>query len=244
MHRAYVPPSFIDDFLANNRTPLPKDVEKRFCRILRVGPKEMVGVFDGEGRGITGNLLMQATGCVINGVVEVVKPRSQKLILLQAAIEEKKLSETLRHGTELGIDSFILFSAKRSEPFVYESLKKRVDRLQSIVIDACRQSGRVHCPGINFCDNISSFMNEPFLGFVCAVDTERMLLATLSSETEHVKTKQHIVIAIGPEGGLTQDEQKILTNNHFLKVSLGPFVLRTEFAGLAAAAVVTQWITE
>lgn len=242
MHRAYVPPSFIDDFLVNKNAPLPSEVEKRFFKILRIAPKEVVAVFDGEGRSITGTLLSLASGCVISGVVETFVARSPKLILLQAAIEEKKLAETLRHGTELGIDAFALFLAKRSEPFVFESLKKRADRLQSVVIDASRQCGRVYCPSISFYESLPTFFKhnppETLLGFVGCVNQTMTLRQTLS---EINSFPEKIVTAIGPEGGLTNAEEKELPN--FFKISLGPFVLRSEFAGLAASAIINQWLT-
>ena len=55
---------------------------------------------------------------------------------------------------------------------------------------------------------------------------------------------RHVVVCVGPEGGFTAREEEDLECMHAMRVSLGPYILRTETACMTAAAVVGGWLDE
>lgn len=128
MHRAFVTKEWIDDFIIDNLHALPPETVVRFFSVLRIKPDEVVAVFDGQGRQVVGILshdkkAQKAT--FKQASLERYERLSPKIELIQAAIEEKKLAETIQRGCEIGVDVFTIFNAKRSDAFCFKKAKEK-----------------------------------------------------------------------------------------------------------------------
>jgi 16S rRNA (uracil1498-N3)-methyltransferase len=240
MHRAHVTPEWIDSWLNNPLTPLPVEAQKRLQKIVRVAPGELVGLFDGRGRQLTGALSPLAGGSwgLAQGVLVEHEARTTPIILAQAAVEEGKVEETILRGTELGVDSFYVFAAERSDPFVLGKLIKRAQRLTTLAMDATRQSGRYFCPEVVFFSSAKELLanlQSPYVG-VFGVPQGSLRLSAIVEPSQ----KRTIVVAVGPEGGFSDAEESLFASAGFVGATWAPFTLRSEFAGLAAVAIVNE----
>ena len=153
MHRSFVGKDWIDAFLNDKTIHLPKNVTERFFSILRIKPDELVAVFDGVGREVRGIVAQDKRlkkAVFIDAHLFVFSQYKPEIILLQAAIDEQKLSETVRRGCEYGVDRFVIFASINSDRFSLQKLMTKLERLKRIAEDACRQCGRYFIPSITF----------------------------------------------------------------------------------------------
>lgn len=245
MHRSYISKDWIDSYLSNEDELLPHDVATRFIAVLRVKPDEEVAVFDGAGREVIGlvqKAIASPNARLIRRRVRDQAPAIPAIYLVQAALEEPKLSQTIQRGTEFGVDWFIIFSAARSDKFCFGKLEKRLDRLVSIAQDAARQSGRLFVPSIELIARLDDVL-------VRATSSMSMGVFGDVATNEHLSTllkKQPLndapcYIAVGPEGGFAPEEKAKLVAHGFKGVVWGPHVLRAELACLSAVAMVNSF---
>jgi len=231
----------MDSYLADVNQPLPTTAMERFFSVLRIKPQEMVAVFDGCGREVRGLLAFNKntkTAVFANATLIEQERLKPAIVLVQAAIEEKSLSETIKRGCEYGVDRFIIFSAEHSEKFCFNKLRAKVDRLDRIARDACRQSGRFFVPTISFKDRLDDIISEErsVMSFGVFGDVgERSLLSNRLRGWQNVGGEFFVVV--GPEGGLSDTERTMLKRRGFFGVQWAPFTLRSELAALAAIAI-------
>jgi 16S rRNA (uracil1498-N3)-methyltransferase len=226
MHRSYVPALWIDYFLVNNNHDLPDEVVKRFFIILRIKPKEKISVFDGQGREIIGLLVYDAQRKKAHfnkGKLTVVAPCKYPVIVIQAALIESKLSETIKRGIEIGVDNFIIYNAKLSEPYCYKKAIVRQERLIDLAIDASRQCGRVFVPQIIFKDSLSMVLKSDLnnvLGIYGDI-SGNILLSSILKQIEPIS--KSLAVIVGPEGGFSKQEITELNQAHCVGVKWAPF---------------------
>ncbi len=224
----------MDAFIGDNKISLPHDVQSRFVNVLRVKPEEEVAVFDGNGREVVGCIDKNAH-FVGTRVCTYDKPKPE-IIVVQAALDEAKIEETVQRGSEFGVDRFIIFSAARSDAYCFAKVQKRQDRLTRIATDAARQSGRMFVAAIEFTESlneiIASVSGKCGLGLFGDL-ASGLNLSRLLSKQAGVFSDLPCYIAIGPEGGLTAAEMKQLQDAGFHGVKWAPYVLRSELALLA-----------
>jgi 16S rRNA (uracil1498-N3)-methyltransferase len=240
MHRSYVSKTWIDAFINSEQEVLPKESEARFFSVLRIKPDEEVAVFDGHGREVVGRLQRRAAGAHFVGARLCTRAKQlPEIVVIQSAIDEAKLAQTIQRGCEFGVDRFIIFPARRSEAHCFARLAKRLDRLMRIAEDASRQCGRYYLPSIELCelDAILKAMRTG-LGIFGDVNSETHLSQLLRQQAA---SEQPCVIAIGPEGGLHPDEMVKLTAAGFHGVRWAPHVLRAELAMLAPVAILNAF---
>lgn len=234
MHRAFVQKPWIDSYLKNQAHPLPLEVANRFFKVLRLKADEQVGVFDGHGREVRGLLAKIETGAFFTkACLHEEKPFEPSITLMQAAIEESKISETIKRGTEFGFDKFIIFNAEHSERYCFDKLKKREERLNLLAIDASRQSGRLFVPQIEFADSLTLAIKDKTAIF--GDPHAQFLLSEVLATKEFFK---EIVVLIGPEGGFSKAELLNLQKAQAISTRFAPYTLRSELASLAAIALV------
>ena len=151
---------------------------------------------------------------------------NQFITIAQALPKGERLETVLRMGTELGVCKFILFPAIRS--VVKWDDKKRSDRLkrfQSILCEAAEQSYRTRLPKIEFVDSLKTLL-KTYPDAVILSESERATKPLAA-------TGETTTLVVGPEGGWAPEELALIEDRG---VTLGPLVLRTDTAGIAAAA--------
>ncbi|MCP4186351.1 MAG: 16S rRNA (uracil(1498)-N(3))-methyltransferase [Gammaproteobacteria bacterium] len=161
--------------------------------------------------------------------------------ILQALSRSNHLDLTIQKCTELGVAKLSIFNAEHSQiPLKPKQQEKRLAHWRAISIKACEQCGRHAPPIINFYPSLNElFDTDANRQHKLMLDFDGLLLGDYLSNT--VKEAQ-VSLLLGPEGGLSKQEIKAATTNGFKIVSLGPRVLRTETAAIAAMAIIqTYW---
>lgn len=148
-----------------------------------------------------------------------------------------KLDLIVQKGTELGMNAIIPFEAQRSI-VKWDSKKgdKKVERLRKIAKEAAEQCHRTVIPEImgpmSFKQLIQASLNYDVRLFADEEDAKSTTPNKIADRLKNVYDKQSVLVVFGPEGGLSRNEAEMLHSAHFLSVSLGPRILRTETAPL------------
>jgi 16S rRNA (uracil1498-N3)-methyltransferase len=145
---------------------------------------------------------------------------------------------TIQKAVELGVRDIVPVESRRSVlRLAGERAAKRVAHWQGVVASACEQCGRNQVPLVAPLEKLESWLARPASGIL------RLMLAPDAGQTlVDVAPAGEVQLLIGAEGGL--DPQEMIAAQHagFRAVRLGPRVLRTETAGLAAlAALQALW---
>jgi 16S rRNA (uracil1498-N3)-methyltransferase len=161
--------------------------------------------------------------------------RSLPITLMQALPKGDKFDLVLQKGTELGVRFFQPLETTYAIPHLDAArLNKREQRWQRIVSEAARQSRRVFLPEVRTLQKLAIALDEPSSDLKLVLwEAGAVALADCLPAEPPVGVK----LLIGPEGGFSDQEIAIITASGFQAVHLGPRILRTETAGLAATPI-------
>lgn len=214
-------------------TDLDHEESHHVARVLRLRAGDALAVFDGRGgewdatvEDIARDRVSIAIGAARAGVPEP----SLRVTLFQALVRPERMEWVLQKGTEIGVTSFRIVAAERSE--AQTPSPTRLDRYRRVVMEACKQSGRRRLPEIS-----EGSLEPPPAGILALILTGSAETATLGARLRG-SPPEETWIAIGPEGGFTDDEIATCAGSGWRAASLGPRTLRTETAGAVAAAIV------
>lgn len=210
-------------------------------RVLRLRRGSELTLFDGGGAEYAAAI----TDIAKNGVTVMTgEPRQRNIEsplgihLVQGISRGDRMDHVVQKATELGVRRIAPvtteFSVVRLDP---EKAAKRVQHWTKIAQSSCEQCGRNTVPAIDAPQTLATFLAgaRPADGYVLHPDADRKLTA-LSPSTGEVD------LLIGPEGGLSDTEYKQAEAAGFVACSLGPRILRTETAAIAAIAVLqAKW---
>jgi 16S rRNA (uracil1498-N3)-methyltransferase len=157
------------------------------------------------------------------------------IILLLSVVKFDAFEWALEKATELGVGVIVPVAAARSEKALLVAAEKRADRWRKILVEAAQQSRRVRVPvlGLPLLRSDQSF-NKPQIGPKLIL-SERHDAPALREVLPAAMVPQ-ATLAIGPEGGWTDEEFAAATAAGFREASLGKLILRTETAVIAALA--------
>jgi 16S rRNA (uracil1498-N3)-methyltransferase len=224
---------------------LAADQAHHVTRVLRLGAGDSVTLFDGNGSEYAAVIARAAPGGVTVNVGERVRVDREsplQIALAQAISSGERMDYTIQKAVELGV--------VRVQPLTTERCvvrldgaraQKRVAHWQAVAIAACEQCGRNRVP------HVAPVMTlREWLARDARTDAEdlHVLLYAQAETTLHALPKPSVGVAMlaGPEGGLAPEEQNDARRAGYVPVKLGPRVLRTETAAVAAiAALQTLW---
>ncbi|KAB7772110.1 MULTISPECIES: 16S rRNA (uracil(1498)-N(3))-methyltransferase [Xanthomonas] len=215
---------------------LPEDVANHLLRVLRLREGDPCVLFNGDGCDYPAELLQagKRNASVRIGAAQPVDNESPLAItLLQGVARGEKMDLILQKATELGVAAIVPVWAERTEVKLDAArVDKRVAHWRSVVISACEQSGRARVPQLSAPLALADAARA-------AADSPCRLI--LDPQGEHRLRSLAIggaaaTIAIGPEGGWSPRDRATLEAAGFVGLRLGPRILRTETAGLAAIA--------
>jgi len=214
-------------------------------RVLRLKTGDGVTLFNGDGAEY--DALVTSVGRIaVNVKIGERRPVDREsrleIVLGQALSSGERMDYTVQKAVELGVAAIHPLAASRSVVRLDgERAAKRVSHWQSVAIAACEQCGRNRVPPV---DPVS--MLEAWLARDGARPTGA--LRVLLSPRAETRLRDlpgpggAIVLLAGPEGGFTRDEEALARAGGFTPVRLGPRVLRTETAAVAAlAAMQALW---
>lgn len=151
---------------------------------------------------------------------------NKEIILAVPLLKEQKMDLVLQKATELGVTKIIPVIMERSIVKLDSSKElKKIDRWSKICKEASEQSKRNSIPTITNIMTLKELVKEVGIKIVCStVEKENNLKKFL---TEH-KNYDKIIIVVGPEGGISPNEEEYLVNEGFTRVSLGKRIMRVE----------------
>ena len=204
--------------------------------MLRVGPPDVITVTDGRGT-VARCAVIHAEGPSV--VAEVIerehrRPPLPRLVVYQGAAKGTKVDAVIQALAELGVAELWAYSSERSvvrwEP---AKVARLTERWRAIARAAAKQARNPHLltagGGLSFAELTRRVASEPF-AVVLWEEASLPLRAVL------VEGPERVALVVGPEGGLTRGEAETLAAAGAQLASLGPFILRTEHAPLAAGA--------
>lgn len=214
--------------------------------VMRLKVSDEVVVFDGTGKEYTGIVKEAGYKSLSIEIVRTRKTSSDEgysVTLIQAIPKKEKMDYIAQKATELGIDIIIPVTTERTIPDWNESKKvNTVERWRKISLEAAKQCGRTVLPEIRPILTIEEAIKNSGgygLKLIAALDDKAIKL----KDALKAYTGGSIVIAIGPEGDFTPAEIKTAEDNGFKIVNLGPRVLKSDTAGLAALAMINYEYT-
>src|SRR5215831_19010990 len=156
-----------------------------------------------------------------------------QLTLLLAIFKFDRMEWAIEKCTELGVARIIPLIARRTDAHLASASFKRVDRWRRIALQASEQSRRATPPEISDPGKLRS---------AAAIPAKLKLLLSEAEDQSHLRDiplnpDGEVLLAIGPEGGWTEDELEMARSHGWKSVSLGPTILRAETAAIAATAI-------
>lgn len=158
--------------------------------------------------------------------------------LVQALASSDRTDRVVEKAVELGAASVLLAPAARSVLRLdggTARTERKLAHWREIAVAACCQCGRNRIPRVDLAASLDDAFATAPAGdrYVLLPDAPSNLVAALAARTD---ARRGVVIAVGPEGGFTDNEIAAARARGFAPARLGPRVLRTETAGIAALA--------
>lgn len=205
------------------------------CKVLRLQPGAALTLFNGDGQEYHGHLHSRDKRCAKVQLEHCTHPASDSPLPIhigQCISRGERMDYAIQKGTELGMSQLTPLFSERCEVRLDQSRQaKRQQHWQQIAISACEQSQRCQVPQINRPGSLDTWLGQ--------VDADLKLVLhhhSLMSLNTHQQPAS-IAVLIGPEGGLTEAEVSAAQAAGFVPLTLGPRVLRSETAPVAALAI-------
>jgi 16S rRNA (uracil1498-N3)-methyltransferase len=219
---------------------LPAEATAHVARVLRLGPGDPVVLFNGDGRDYPGQLLVASRHGArvrVDHAGELEGEPPLRLHLAVGVSRGERMDFVIQKAVELGVASIRpLFTERSVVRLDAARAERRHSHWHGVLVAACEQSGRRRLPRLHEAQALADWL-PTIAGSALLLDprAERSL-ATLPAPHGEV------TLLVGPEGGLSADERARAARSGLVAVRLGPRILRTETAPLAAlAAMQVLW---
>jgi 16S rRNA (uracil1498-N3)-methyltransferase len=226
---------------------LPRETAAHLAKVLRARSGDEVVLFNGDGREFTG-AVEKVQGSRVSasiGAARMIDRESPfQLTLVQCVPRGDRMDFIVQKATELGVVRIIPVLSQRSVVRLDEgqAASKQL-HWRAVAVSACEQCGRNRLPIVA--------VPQPLLNHLGALaqadeslrlvlEPERARRTERGAQSIDIASPQSVSlaeIAIGPEGGFAPEELEAFDLSSFSRVSLGPRVLRTETAAIAAIVV-------
>lgn len=229
---------------AGARTSLPPAAAHHAARVLRLNPGDNLILFNGTGGEYRARIIRigpagdEVSAEVLEWAAREVEP-PLPVLLAQAISGGEKMDYTLQKAVELGVARIQPLQSERSVVRLSgERAQKRVQHWQQVAIAACEQCGRNRIPEVAPIKPLASWLAEDH-----APGLKLMLSPQAASRLRDLpQPETGVILLAGPEGGFSAREIEMAKTREFIQARLGPRVLRTETAALAAlAAIQSLW---
>jgi 16S rRNA (uracil1498-N3)-methyltransferase len=216
---------------------LPDNAATHLTRVLRLAVGDACVLFNGDGFDHAGRIVAQdkrGVRVAVEGTRSIDSESPLRITLLQGVARGEKMDLILQKATELGVSAIAPLWSQRSEVKLEgERAAKRLAHWRGVVTSACEQSGRARVPHVAAPLSLAAVLDTvPAGGLRLILDPEGELALRAMSLDSH----GNVLLAVGPEGGWSSTDREQLRSAGFQGLRLGPRVLRTETAGLAAIA--------
>lgn len=165
---------------------------------------------------------------------EKLEDNFKEVILAIPLLKETKMDLIIQKSTELGISKIIPIITERSIIKLNDKETKKIDRWNKIAKEAAEQSMRVTIPVVTEVKKMEDLKDIDGLKIVCSTnERNNSIKKCLNNNNNYDK----IIIVIGPEGGLSNNEEIRLEKIGFNKVTLGTRIMRVETVPLFVLSI-------
>lgn len=215
------------------RIALPEDAAGHLVRVLRLGIGDACVLFNGDGNDYDARIASISRKSVeadIGSARAAGNESPLRIVLVQGIARGEKMDWILQKATELGVAGIVPVHGERGEVRLDgERAQKRLRHWRSVVVSACEQSGRARKPEVAApCGLAEALADLPATRLMLDPGAAQPLPSNIIDNA--------CALAIGPEGGWSTADMATLAAAGFAGARLGPRVLRTETAGIAAIA--------
>ena len=238
---------YVDGALTPGSTvDLPKETGAHLSKVLRVRSGDELVLFNGDGREFTGTIEAvrgSRVSASIGAARSIDRESPCKVTLVQCVPRGDRMDFIVQKATELGVVRIVPVLSQRSVVRLDASqAASKQAHWRAVAVSACEQCGRNRLPSVEAA--------QPLLNYLGALAPHgRSLRLVLEPEGVHPEGNaaqaggdfgaaiDGVEIAIGPEGGFAPDELEAFQLCAFSRLGLGPRVLRTETAAIAAVVM-------
>lgn len=231
---------YVDHALpSGSEVSLDSRASRYLTQVLRLRAGDRLILFNGDGNDIEAELLScDKRGCSAH-LLRITSSESPPSLAIHLAIgisRGERMDYALQKSVELGVQSITpLITERTVVQLKGDRITQRTAHWQGIVASACEQSGRSILPDLSMPTELTTWLARSQGGFMLHHAAENGFAAFPAPTTQ-------TTLLIGPEGGLTEHERALATASGFEAVRMGPRVMRTETAPVAAiAAIQTLW---
>ncbi|BAW80959.1 ribosomal RNA small subunit methyltransferase E [Candidatus Nitrosoglobus terrae] len=207
-------------------------------QVLRLKPGDQLYLFDGQGAEYQAVLEIvgkQGVEAQILGQITRHTESPLRITLGQGISRGERMDYALQKAVELGVSSIIpLFTEYSTVKLSLDRVARRLRHWQGVILSACEQCGRSYLPSIDNPQQLTVFLHTSYEGMKIVLDPEN----NQSLKALPPPLGGQLALLIGPEGGLSEAEIKQAQHAGFIGTRLGPRILRTETATVAALASV------
>lgn len=225
---------FIDTSFTAEEVFLEND-EVHHLHVLRKEIDDEIELINGHNELATAKIVKSEKKRVIVKIIDrkIVSAPAYPIILVQSIVRHNRLDTIFEKGTELGVTTFWLLPAEKSEKKMLH--ENDLLRLRRITISALKQCGRLDLPQILIKPPLARFQKADLIYPSFFGDTEES-----APHFSQVKTKREegIIFFIGPESGFSEKELKLFESLGVKGVKLHSNILRTDTASLVALSLI------
>ncbi|MCB1722523.1 MAG: 16S rRNA (uracil(1498)-N(3))-methyltransferase [Gammaproteobacteria bacterium] len=208
-------------------------------QVLRLRSGDAVVLFNGDGNDVAAELLVCSKRECIARLGRVIRSESPPLLRIHLAIgisRGERMDYAIQKSVELGVSSITPLITERSVVQLKGERKdQRLSHWRAVVIGACEQCGRAAPPEVSPPVAITGWLPSSG-GGILLYHRSGTRLPSLAPPGAEIR------LLVGPEGGLSDGERVLAEDSGFVAVRMGPRVLRTETAPIAAlAAIQALW---
>ncbi len=231
---------FVEQALsAGARVTLPASVAHHARNVLRLRAGDPIVLFNGTGGEYRARLASEtdAAGGAMQAKVDSFDPIERearlRITLIQALATSDKIDWVIEKAVEIGVARVIVTGAARSTARLEGArLQRRLQHWHELVVAACCQCGRNRVIAISIANSLADALEQAGqTDFKWVLDAEASAGLPATCDRAH-----EVTLAVGPEGGFERREIEQAVRSGYQPISLGPRILRTESAGLVAAA--------
>ena len=225
----------------NESLELPEAAAHHVGRVLRMRPDQKIHVFNGRGGYFTATITAidkHSVRIIPLEFFEEERESNLNITLCQGISRGQHMDFTVQKAVELGVRKIVpLLTEFGNVRLDQERAEKRLAHWRSIIIHACEQSGRNRLPEIISPISLPDWVVGPGSG-------RKLIFAPVAGINlkKMMPLERDIILLMGPEGGFREDELELAARAGYEIVTLGPRVLRTETAAVAAlTAIQVLW---
>jgi 16S rRNA (uracil1498-N3)-methyltransferase len=230
---------FFVDAVRRGHAQLRGDEARHLIRVLRVERGQQYEISDNQSRYLAEVETAHKDEVSFRVLEELAgEPERAAVQLLVSLVKFDRFEWILEKGTELGVSRFVPVEAERSEKGLAQAAVKRIERWRRILLESSQQSRRARMPEleqpVRFRDAVRFTADHRYL-----LDERQEAPRILNALPAVRQSTDTVAILLGPEGGWSDREHEEALSTGWTPVSLGPHIMRSETAALAAAAIIS-----